>query len=296
MTLLAGPADLPALRPIARHLRRTANYAFSDVVLVLDTLPPHPAEKTEPLLRAAAEMLADGDITRIEKLSDRRPSRAWFLEIPRRLRDHRGIPIMGWIAGIDATDSDYVCHFDSDILMRTERDFSWVEKAIECLKADPYALYVAPHPGPPTPDGRLLTEDWSPTTGQDGHWRFKKFVSRRFVIERDRLAALLPLRPRHVSWKRKLAMYAGGRSSLLTWEEHMTHAVRASSYWGVWQSDSRAWSLHCPDHGRAWQAKIADLIDAVEAGRYPQEQVGRYDLRLEDWLRMLQLDRSDRSS
>jgi hypothetical protein len=69
MTLLAGPSDLPTLRPIARHLRKTANYDFADVVLVLDTLPPHPAEKAEALLRAAAEMLVDGEVTRIVKLS-----------------------------------------------------------------------------------------------------------------------------------------------------------------------------------------------------------------------------------
>lgn len=292
MTLLASPADVNTIRPVARHLRKTANYDFSDVVLVLDTLAPHPAEKTEPLMRAAAEMLADGEITRIVKLSDQRPCRRWFLEIPWRLRDHRGIPILGWIAGIDATDCDYVCHFDSDILMRTERNFSWVEKAIECLKADPHALYVAPHPGPPTPDGSLRTEDWSPSTGQDGHWRFKEFVSRRFVIERQRLAALLPLQPRHISWKRRLAMYAGGKSALLTWEEHMTHAVRASPYWGVWLSDSRAWSLHCPDHGRTWQTNIADLIDAVEAGRFPEEQAGHYDLQLDNWLTFFDSNRS----
>ena len=135
----------------------------------------------------------------------------------------------------------------------------------------------------------MLTEDWaSATLGGDGNWRFKEFVCRRFVIPRQRFESVMPLQSRHLSWKRKLAMYAGGRSSLLTWEEHMTYAVRASLYWGVWLSDPRAWSLHSPDHGSVWQQNLPALIQAVEAGKYPTSQIGYYDLNLNDWLAMLE--------
>jgi hypothetical protein len=134
MTLLASPGDLPTLRPITRHLLKSANFDFSEVVLVIDTLPPHPAQMIERLSTTAAEMLASGEITRIDRLSDLRPSSDQFVEIPSHLRDHRGIPVMGWIAGIDATNGDYVCHFDSDILIFTAKIFLGSKRLLSLWK------------------------------------------------------------------------------------------------------------------------------------------------------------------
>jgi hypothetical protein len=52
-------------------------------------------------------------------------------------------------------------------------------------------------------------------------------------------------------------------------------------------SDSRAWALHCPDHGAKWQESLDSIISSVETGAYPETQAGHHDLILNDWLSLV---------
>lgn len=287
MTVLAGPSDVDYFRPIVAHLKKTAGFAFSSVVLVLDTMPsprhPKGSASTARLISTAGIMQQTGEIDRYVSIGDQYPTQH-FAEVPRRARDHRGIPMFGWIAGFEAVDADYLFHADCDILVHTEPGYSWVEQAIALAERDSSVMFIAPRPGPPTASGAIFDQGPPPVVDPDGNFRFKWFSSRRYVVKRSRFRNLIPLDPQHKSTKRKLLMRLGGSSSLLPWETHVAHALRKSPYWRVMMSDPRGWSLHAGNHGAAWKEHHSSIINAVEQGRFPPKQAGHYDLMLSEWI------------
>jgi hypothetical protein len=283
MSILACPADADYVRKITAHLKRAANFKFAETFLVLDTMRH---DQAEPLIAVARSMQEANEIDRYVELEthlNTQIARKHFLERPRRLRDNRDIPLFGWITGIESAATEYVFHADCDILIHSKPVFSWVEEAILLMENDPSVLFVSPHPGPPSPEG-IFRHDPPPIVDEHENYRFKSFSSRRYLVNKKRFEQLLPLRSMHVSWRRKLAMHLGGSSSILPWETHVDWALRSSPFFRVHLRDTRAWALHCPDHGNLWRQNIAKLIAAVEDGAFPSSQAGHYDLILEDWL------------
>lgn len=149
--------------------------------------------------------------------------------------------------------------------------YSWIAAALDVLQNRQDVLFVAPKGGPGIRD--------SP------HREQKVFSSRRFVVDRRRLAAILPLPVTHTSWKRRLLMIAGGASSYWPWETHVRSAIERSPYICLYLGDVRAWAIHCPDHSALWKANLTGLVQACEAGTYPVKQEENGELDLEEWIK-----------
>jgi hypothetical protein len=289
MTVLACPADVGHLPSIARHLRRSANFEFSEAVLVIDTMPstryPAGCKAAKTLVRTAEALQREGIIDRFVALGNEPPEllRRHFREPPQNPRDHRGYPLLGWVLGLECSTAEYVFQADPDILIHSKPGFSWIKEAIDLIKADQSVMFVAPRPGPPTRSSELYDQiREAPVVDDAGNFRFKKtFSSRRYVVQRDRFCNLLPLAPRYVSPRRA--------SSLRTWEDHVDWALSRSPFFRVHLSDPRAWALHCPDHGAKWLESLDAIISSVEMGAYPETQAGHYDLILNDWLSFVHL-------
>ncbi|NER84519.1 MAG: hypothetical protein F6K42_34365, partial [Leptolyngbya sp. SIO1D8] len=49
-------------------------------------------------------------------------------------------------------------------------------------------------------------------------------------------------------------------------------------------TDPNAWTLHPIDRGPEFIHHLPEIIHRVEAGDFPQEQAGYYDLKLNPWL------------
>jgi len=275
LSMLAGPADRKIVRMMLNHARKASNFQFSEIVLVIDTLPsprfPQGAAETKALKQTATDMLSDGEVNRIiltsESAGDIEP--AHYGRHLLRKRDFRGIPLLGWILAFEASDSEFMCHFDSDILMYSDPSYSWVADAIAHIRSDANIMFVAPHAGPPSGD--------SNTT------RSKTVSSRRFVIDRSRFRKLLPLRPHHSSWKRHLLMKFGGPSSYWPWEFQVQKAVDQSPYSNIWLGDNRAWFIHSPDHSEIWHTHLPDIVSACRRGCFPPGQRGNHELDLPKW-------------
>jgi hypothetical protein len=284
MVVLVGPGDIEFFRHITAHLKRTAHFQFSETFLVLDTMRRH---KSEALVATARAMQAANEIDRYVELEPHMNiilAHKHFAEAPKRLRDNRGIPLFGWIAGMENATAEYLFHSDSDILIHSAANFSWVKAAIDVMENDPSIMFVMPLAGPPNLYG-LLGQKIAPVIDEAGNYRFKTFSSRHYVVNRRRFEKLLPLPPVHASKRQKLFMALGGPSSLRAWEKHVGLALASSAFFRIHLSDRRAWALHCKDHGPRWRENLPAIMAAVERGEFPRPQAGHYDLRLEDWLK-----------
>lgn len=282
IAMLAGPDDAGHVRLLFNHAIRTSGISFRHRALTLDTLPsvrfPAGHASTARLQQTARDMLAAGEIDVIHETSGHHHEieRKHFGRRLQRPRDFRGIPLLGWALGIENTPTDYVCHFDCDILMHSVADYSWIANAIEVLQTRQDVLFVAPMGGPSRRASAPREQ--------------KAFSSRRFVVDRRRFAGMLPLPPTHRSWKRKLLMNLGGASSYWPWESHVRSAIERSPLTCLYLGDPSAWSIHCPDHGPLWKANLDALVRACEAGTYPPRQEGNVELELTAWLEQLAND------
>lgn len=275
LSMLAGPADHSFLRMMYRHAFQTARFPFAESLLVIDTMPsprfPKGSPDTAALERVAQEMLAAGEITKIVRTSARRKDleRRHFGRPLHRQRDFRGVPMLGWILGIENMKTEFACHFDSDILTHAAPGYSWVKAAMQRIATDDRVMFVSPNVGPQP----------ASSDGVD-----QMFCSQRFVVNRERLCGLLPLHEVHSSWKRQLLMRLGGPSSYWPWETQVRHAMRRSDFLNVWLCDPRAWGLHSPSHNDQWRLHLPLIVHACENGLCPPSQRGKFELDITDWV------------
>jgi hypothetical protein len=296
LSITSARPDAPFLDAIVRHLVRACAYPFVERVLVMDTAPlaarylamPNLAT-TEQFQAIGRRLLDDGVIDRIA-LPDYSPAARKRIYEKHLGADHweshdfRGTQVLGTMQQIEEARGDYFLHFDSDILLHQDRGFDWISVAIKLLNEVPEVMVALPRPGPPRAD-RLLHQPFAPYTHDPrGFYAFKFISSRRFLIDRRKFEKILPFRPLFLSWKRRLLSTLTRRSTLLNWEQMATARIEHTPFVRADLDASAAWTLHALDHGPVFCERLSGIIERVEAGWFPAEQAGHYDLRLDAWI------------
>ncbi len=279
------------------HLTDACQYEFADRFVVVDTGPlagdflSRPGVGTlEEIFDCCDRLIADGKLDRIVPIDysakfRRQVYRKHFGRDVRFARDYRGSTVLGSLVPIEAARTRYLVYFDSDLLMYQQPGASWIDRGIELLQKHEDILVVTPLSGPPTADGSLQQRGISYARDRArGIYRFKEFTNRKFLIDCHRFSRILPIPPRWVSWKRRLASAFTGKSALLNWEAMLSEYLQTTPYIRAELASSEAWMLHTPDHGSAFIENLPDIIAKVEAGWFPPEQAGDYDLQLDRWL------------
>jgi hypothetical protein len=279
------------------HLVRMCTYPFSERVLVIDTAPLPPRYHSdshiatmEQLRDCCARLVADGVVDRLADIDyseafRRRAYRKHFGRPLRETSDYRGGgPLLGYVFAIEDARGDYFLHFDSDMLLYQATGYSWIAEALSMIQSHPDLLLLAPRPGPPSLNGRLRQHGAEYVRDPRGFFRFKHVTSRKFLMDRRRFESMLPLKPLHVSWKRRVRALLSDRSTLQHWEHMVTSRMAQTNFVRADLDSLNAWTLHTPDHGPAFVAALPSIIEKVESGWYPPEQGGDYNLQLQRWL------------
>lgn len=289
--------DFPFIESLVPHLVRACQFDFADRFVVVDTAPLSGDFLQRPGVGSLDEIfaccnrfIAAGVIDRVVPMDYSEAFRRQvygkhFGRDLRFVRDYRGSTVLGSLVPIEAARTDYLVYFDSDLLLYQQAGFSWIERGIELLQQHEDILVVTPLSGPPAADGRLQQRGipYSRDAAR-GIYQFKEFTNRKFLIDRRRFASILPIAPRWVSWKRRLASTFTNRSALLNWESMLSQHLETVPYIRAELMSPQAWTLHTPDHGATFIENLPTLVDKVEAGWYPREQAGDYDLQLDRWL------------
>jgi hypothetical protein len=287
---LADPCA-PYTEIMARHLAGISRDNRAEALLVADDLAKKGRRPDRDALTVAVDRLLTRHIVdrvvRLSEIDAKALSRKHFGATMSASRDHRSIPLLGWVAAIEAAQTDLVAYFDSDILMHQAPGHDWIAEAADIMYDDPSVMFVAPHPGPPTADGQLYEQEPPPQIDERGNFRWKLFSSRRFLVSKSRFFSMLPTPPQYISWKRAVAMKVGYGNALLPRETTVSRALQASPFDMVYLRSPKAWFLHSPDHGAEWQNALPKLIENVERGLYPIAQAGRCELKLQAWAELV---------
>jgi len=297
LSILACRFDVPYLELTIPHLVRACNYRFVERLLNIDVgagTAKRGVATTNPDIDALREcgwrLVVAGVIDRVIEFDDslKRNTALSRKHFGKRLpfaRDCRGVPLWGWINALEACRTEYLVHFDCDMLLHQRSGHSWIADGIQLSERRPDVMFVLPLPGPPAADGRLFQKKGDNYQHDaEGFYRFKSFTSRKFLVKRSRFEKLLPLRPLYISWKRRLLQAVTGRNSLRNWETMVSRRLAASSFIRADLDSPCAWTLHSHDHGPHFVAALPSIIQHVERGDFPTAQAGRYDLLLEAWL------------
>lgn len=287
--------DLPYLSYIVPHIVKACRYPFAEKMLVIDTAPMKGRYKNGATLpsmselEAAAQCLVEqGYIDAVVKV-DYSPSVRDKI-IKKHLgyslwetHDFRDAPIYAYLFAYEAAKSDYFLHFDADMLLYQAEGYNWIEEGIKYLKQCPEILTITPLAGPPNADLSLKQRDTEYAYNEKGFFTFKVFTARRYLLDRHRFDSFLPLPVSYISKKRELASWLTRRSAMERWEGMITNKLHATQYIRADIASPKAWTLHALEHNAKFLELLPYIIKQVEAGSFPQEQAGDYDLQLELW-------------
>jgi len=303
--ILVARTDLPFMMHTIPHLVRMSRCNFSERVLALDTAPlsgdkvGRPGIGTLEQLRACCQQLVDEGI--VDKVVDINYSSAYqnhvylkhFGSPIQKTHNYKGYPILGTIFHIESAKSDYMLHYDSDMLLYQHPDYSWIEEGIKLLQQNPDVIAVRPLTGPPTPDGSIYQKVPYQKDAK-GFYKFKFFGSRVYLIDRRRFDQFLPLPIIWRSYRNRIFNLlpnniktvlnnATGKNNLDSWEIMVSQKLEKTPYVRAVLDSPLGWTIHPPDRSPQFLNSLPDLIQKIESGWYPLEQAGHYDLKIKYW-------------
>jgi hypothetical protein len=287
------------------HLVKMSQFPFEERVIAIDTAPlsgekvNRPGLGTMEELRACADKLvADGVIDRIVDFNyapdyRTRIYQKHFGSPLRSTHNYKGYPIFGSIFKIEYCRSDYMVHYDSDMMLYQEPDHSWIAEGIEKMETHPNMMFARPLCGPPTADGSIYSQH-PIEKDPDGFYKHKFFGSRTYLVNCRRYDRLLPLPILWRSYKNTFldsfpdglkawGNIAVGKGKLDSWELMVSAQLEQTDYYRATFTNPQAWTLHPTDRSPAFRQAWPTIIEKIEAGLYPPQQAGYYDLISELW-------------
>lgn len=197
----------------------------------------------------------------------------------------RGYPYYGSVLPFESSDSEYIAHLDSDMLIYQEKGFDWIKEAIQIMEDNQDIICCLPLSGPPLSEGQLHQGSTEYKFDKKRCvYLFKNFTSRIFVMNTMRFASLLPMKIDWLSWREIIKSKLWGNGKMLCWEVSVTSAIEKSTFYRADLANKFAWSLHPPERGKRFNSLIPQLISQIESGWFPKQQAGHYDLNLDWWI------------
>ena len=295
LSIMAARPDLAFLPHTIPHLSRQAGPSITSRLLFLDTAPLGPKFRDRPnigsledLRDCCARLIDDGHVDRVVDISYAKADtstvlRRYFGKGVWETHNWRGYPTYGSIFSLERCGSEFVLHFDSDMLVHRAQDHDWVRRGMELIDSRDDVLFAAPLSGPPAADGGLRQRGVDYQLDPDGFYAFREWTSRKYLVRLERLHDLLPIRPMWLSWKRRLLSQITRRSALQNFEILVTRRMAEANLLRADLTSPKAWTLHTPEHGDEFLKKLPSIIERVEAGDFPDGQAGDYDLDLARW-------------
>lgn len=250
--------------------------AFAERVLVVDSrvagftraydepnVVEHGRAVDRLLRRGLIDRVVHGPAARDEVLAT---SRAWFGVDSYETHAENGGQVTSTLVGLEACTGEFMLSVDSDVLVsRGASEHDYLGDMLKVFEAQASALTVSMNI--PYPDDRPYA-----AVGPSGPWRVEV---RAALFHRARLLASRPLPNRIVN----------GRLAL-SWHRALDEAVRSGAGTSWRGGDRRTCFVHVPNERKHSREGWLTIMDRMERGWVPAEQVGHVDLRgeLEDWL------------
>ena len=304
--IMVAQTDVSFMMYTIPHLVRMSNFPFEEKVLAVDTAPLSGEKVNRPGVGTMAELrnctqllLQDGVVDRIVDINydsefHRRVFRKHFGTYICHTHNYKGYPILGSIFKIEECRSDYMVHFDSDMLLHQQPDYSWIQEGMELMGKYPKIMSIRPLTGPPALD-KNMKQNYPYTKNPAGFYEFKFFGSRAYMINCQNFDKFLPIPAIWRSYRNKWLNYLPlslkiklnnltNKGALDSWEIMVSCKLEKTDYTRATLCNPKAWTLHPKDRSEQFIQALPQIIERIEKGDYPSEQRGHYDLISHLWL------------
>ena len=303
--MFVARTDVSFMMHTIPHLVRMNHFPFEEKVLVIDTAPltgdkvGRPGIGTMQELKECPQQLLKANI--VDRIVDinynpnyrRQVYGKHFGTSLRCTHNYKGYPILGSILKIEECKSDYMLHFDSDMLLHQQPDYDWITDGVELMQEYPEMMFIRPLTGPPTEDGTIY-QSRVDEKESDKFYKSKFFGSRAYLVNCKHFDLLLPLPIVWRSYKREFMNQLSvplknvlnqitGKGKLDSWEIMVSKKLEETSYFRGTLMNPKAWTLHPIDRSPAFIKALPKIIEKIEAGDYPSQQAGYYDLISNLW-------------
>jgi broad specificity phosphatase PhoE len=242
--------------------------AFKERVLAIDSrrdgfVRQHARGDTVLLGEAAQRLVRRGWIDRVmigsaEGQEAATVLREWFALEGTATHSFHGAPIVTPLQAIESCSTDYVLQVDSDLLVgRRDRQDDYLGEMISQFDADERVVTAALN---------IARDTDLPFTAGDGARAWRVEV-RGCLLHRERLLAARPLPNRIADGKPELS-----------WHRSLDGVVRSDALRSLRGGTASTWFVHVPNSCKQPVADWMLLLDFVEKGALPPQQLGAVDL------------------
>jgi hypothetical protein len=294
LEILVCPADLGYAADTIRHQLRVFGGQVDEVLFAVDVKPPRGGRYADgwgDALPALDELLAqlgaehpNARVVRAQGAPEdlRRLGQRFFGGVTIPSKDCRGSAFEVYFTAFDGARNDLILHTDSDMLFGGGSP-TWVAEAVSLLEDDPGVISVIPLSGPPRADGQLLGQSaYTRYPHASPAYRFDVWTTRLALFDRRRmLERLAPLPLSRPPYKRTwVKALVNGNPRVGMPEDILKAQVRRRGMYRVdlLGSGDGMWSLHPSLKPPEYLRDLPQIIERVEHGDVPEQQLGHYDI------------------
>lgn len=305
INLSPGDADyahltVPAL--VANHKHIKERLLIIDCLKAKKTKIFDPAKRyMEPIYSSrltkikliARKLLKDKVVSKVYLLEEGDPlieytSKKYFSNIVKETHEYGGIGITSYLAGLEISKTQFVLHFDGDMLFYQKENFNWSEKAIEYLEKNSDCISVSPGSAPL--NGLNINKPsydiWSNYKIVPEGYKDEFFSARQFLIDKEKLSKLLPVMKGFTLLETLLVKYLRRGYPRAVENVFFKRFKNAGKYRFIMDSEN-CWTLHPLDKPSSYINLLPEIIFSINKGTVPKSQVGYENIKLNSWIEFL---------
>lgn len=252
---------------------------------------PHFQEKVEKIKEIAEHFKSEGLVSDVFYLTPKHPiidklSKKYLNSWYAHTHDYGGCANMSYWAFLELPKTKYVLHFDGDMLMYQNQNYSWVEEGISCLEKNANAIAVVPSLCPNLDDIIVSNDQWAETKNYTHYWEDGFFSTRCMLIDKERLIRFLPLMKGKILVE-TLAVRLLNRGYPRSPEIVMTHSVGGNGGTRLILKNQNAFLLHPLTKPTEYINLLPQIIHCIDNNNIPNEQFGYENIMLDAWVKYL---------
>lgn len=201
--------------------------------------------------------------------------------------DYGGCANMAYWLGFELPTTQYVLHYDGDMLLYQQPGYSWTDEAITLLNENQQAVAACPRYNTPFPfsDKSPSYKHGVPFKKAKNCWLDTFFSTRCLLIDKDRMRDNLPLLTGRILLETLLVKYLN-RGFPRSPEIIMYRKIGGNKGRRLILDSYKSWTMHPHSKPPEYIANLPVIMKLVHAGIYPEGHKDE-NFELDKWLQLI---------